>query len=141
MAGRSSITLTRRTLLATLSGALGMAAPGARAREPAPTKQGWSLVLRETYVAGAPYYEARRVVGGLRPGDALVLRREPDNAYDDLAIEVFTAAGPKLGYVPRADNEPFARLMDAGKAVTAEVISVNPKRYGDIRMRLTLHAV
>ncbi len=140
MAGRSPLTLTRRTLLAALSGAVGMAAPGARARGSAPTKQGWSLALRETYVAGTPYYEARRVVGGLRPGDALVLRREPDNAYDDLAIEVFTAAGPKLGYVPRADNEPFARLMDAGKAVTAEVTDVNPEGYGDVRMRLTLHA-
>ena len=142
MAGRSRLTLTRRTLLAALSGVLGMAAPGARAREPAPTPtmQGWSLVLRETYVAGTPYYEAGRVGGDLRPGDALVLRREPDNAYDDLAIEVFTAAGPKLGYVPRADNEPFARLMDAGKAVTAEVIDVSPERYGSIRMRLTLHA-
>ena len=141
MAGRSPLTLTRRTLLAALSGVLGMAAPGARAREPAPTPapQGWSLVLRETYVAGTPHYEARRVGGDLRPGDALVLRREPDNAYDDLAIEVFTAAGPKLGYVPRADNEPFARLMDAGKAVTAEVIDATSGRYGSIRMRLTLH--
>ena len=137
MASRLPLTLTRRTLLAALSGAVGMAAPGARARELAPTKQGRSLVLRETYVAGTAYYDARRV--RLRPGDVLILRREPDNAYDDLAIEVFTAAGPKLGYVPRADNEPFARLMDAGRAVTAEVIDVNPKRYGSIRMRLTLH--
>ena len=137
MASRLPLTLTRRTLLAALSGTLGMAAPGARARESAPTKQGRSLVLRETYVAGTAYYDARRV--RLRPGDVLILRREPDNAYDDLAIEVFTAAGPKLGYVPRADNEPFARLMDAGRAVTAEVIDVNSKRYGSIRMRLTLH--
>ncbi len=137
MAVRSPLALTRRTLLAALSGAL--AATSVRAREPTPTKQGRSLVLLETYVAGTAYYEACRVCGDLRPGDALVLRREPDNAYDDLAIEVFTAAGPKLGYVPRADNEPFARLMDAGRSVTAEVVDVSPERYYRIRIRLTLH--
>lgn len=139
MAVRSPLAFNRRTLLAALSGALGMAVPGARAQEP--MKQGWSLVLRETYVAGTAYYEARRVGGDLRPGEALVLRREPDNAYDDLAIEVFAAAGPKLGYVPRADNEPFARLMDHGKSVTAEIIDVNLDRYKDIRIRLMLHVV
>ena len=51
---------------------------------------------------------------------------------------------PSAAGDPRRINEPFARLMDACKAVTAEVIDVNPKRYGDIRdtrMRLTLHAV
>lgn len=142
MTSRSPFALTRRMLLAALSGAVGAAAAsGARAREPAPTKQGSSLVLRETYVAGTAHYEARRIRGGLRPGDALVLRREPENVYDRLAIEVFTAAGTKLGYVPRADNEPFARLMDAGRAVTSEVIDVNPERYEHIRIRLKLHAV
>ena len=94
--------------------------------------------MLETYVAGTAYYEARRVVGALRPGDALVLRREPDNVYDDLAIEVFTAARVKLGYVPRADNQPFARLMDAGMTVSAEVVDTDTARYDDIRMRLTL---
>lgn len=140
MTSRSPFALTRRMLLAALSGALGTAAAGARAAEPAPTKQRSSLVLRETYVAGTAHYEVHRVRGGLRPGDALVLRREPENVYDRLAIEVFTAAGTKLGYVPRADNEPFARLMDAGRAVTSEVVDVNPERYDHIRIRLTLHA-
>ena len=96
------------------------------------------LTLVETYIAGTAYYEARRVRGALRPGELLVLRREPDNAYDELAIEVFTGAGAKLGYVPRADNEPFARLLDAGETVTAAVIDVDPARYDDIHMALAL---
>ena len=136
MTTRSPLALTRRTLLAALSGALGLAVPAARAREPAPVRQ--SLTLLETYVAGTAYYEARRVRGDLRPGEALVLRREPGNAYDDLAIEVFTGKGAKLGYVPRVDNEPFARLMDAGETVRACVIDVDPARYEDIGIRLTL---
>lgn len=134
MAARLSPTFSRRSLLGVLSGALGMAVA---VRQAAGRER--SLALLDTYVAGTAYYEARRVAGDLRPGDVLVLRREPANAYDDLAIEVFTARGAKLGYVPRADNEPFARLMDAGKRVEAEVAAVDPGRWRDIAMTLKLH--
>ena len=130
--------LSRRSLLAALSGALGLAVPAAAAREPSPAGRDERLELQATFVAGTAYYEADRVRGSLRPGDALVLRREPDNAHDDLAIEVLTAAGAKLGYLPRACNEPFARLMDAGKTVEAEVIDLNPGQFDDIWMVLTL---
>ena len=137
MAARLSPTFSRRSLLGVLSGALGMAASAVVVRPAAGRER--PLALLDTYVAGTAYYEARRVAGDLRPGEALVLCREPANPYDDLAIEVFTAAGAKLGYVPRADNEPFARLMDAGKQVEAEVAAIDPGRWRDIAMTLKLH--
>ncbi len=90
-------------------------------------------------MAGTACYDARQVHDVLRAGEALVLHREPANAYDDLAIEVFTGAEAKLGYVPHADNEPFARLMDAGKRTEAEVIDVDPGRWQDIIVSLKLH--
>ena len=130
---------TRRSVLTALSGALGMAASVVIARPSVSRER--PLELLKTYVAGTAYYEARLVRGELRPGDALVLRREPDNAFDELAIEVFAGSGAKLGYVPRADNEPFARLMDAGKTVEAEVTDVDPEYYGDIDMVLKLRIV
>lgn len=123
--------ITRRGLLGVLAGALGVAAPAAET-------ESRRLTLLETHVAGTAYYEAERVRGKLRPGETLFLRREPGNAHDAMAIEVFTAAGAKLGYVPRVDNEPFARLMDADQAVDACVIEVDPDRYDDIRISLTL---
>ena len=89
--------------------------------------------------AGTAYYAARRVAGDLRPSEAFVLCRESANAYDELAVEVFTGAGAKLGYVPRADIEPFARLMDACKQVEAEVVDVTHGRWRDIAMTLKLH--
>ena len=58
--------LTRRGLLAVLSGALGMgAAVSAQAK---PLQR---LTLLETYVAGTRYYDAPRVRTELRPGEAL----------------------------------------------------------------------
>ena len=128
--------LTRRGMLAALSGAFGAAAPAAAMAVPTASRR--RLTLLETHVAGSAYYEARRVRGGLRSGETLILRREPGNVHDDLAIEVFTTAGAKLGYVPRLENEPFARLIDAGRTVEAYVIEVDPGRHDDIWMGLTL---
>ena len=64
------------------------------------------LLLKETYVAGTRYYEADRVVPALVFGESLVLRREPDNPYDALAIEILTRTGSKLGYVPAVTTSP-----------------------------------
>ena len=54
-------------------------------------------------------------------GDALVLKREPGNRFDQLAICVETAEGVNIGYVPREKNGILARLMDAGKLIVAKV--------------------
>jgi hypothetical protein len=38
-------------------------------------------------------------------------------------------AREKLGYVPEKDNIVFSRLMDAGKCLSAKVISVKYQEY------------
>jgi hypothetical protein len=82
------------------------------------------VLLLECDVAGMPYYDADAALAALRPGAPLLLRREPGNRHDALAIEVSTAVGLKLGYVPRLHNPVIARLMDAGKRIVAEVVEV-----------------
>jgi len=52
----------------------------------------------------------------------LVLRREPGNENDKMAICVETLDGKKLGYVPKGENKILARLMDAGKMLSARVV-------------------
>ena len=54
-------------------------------------------------------------------GDTLVLKREPRNKFDSLAIRVETEEGVNIGYVPREKNGILARLMDAGKLVVAKI--------------------
>lgn len=92
----------------------------------------------ETFVAGTVYYNAPEVLHLLVPGERLILARQSNNPYDAAAIEVFTTDGQKLGYVPRAVNPPFADLMDADRKVLAEVIDIDPYRYDDIQLRLTV---
>lgn len=62
-------------------------------------------------------------------GTALVLKREPTNEYDSLAIRIETGSGEKLGYAPRDNNPILARLMDAGKLLTATVIKKELKGH------------
>lgn len=138
---------TRRGLLQGIAAlaalpAAGAAAPDARAAA-APLDfaepPGGEVFLARTYVAGIPYYDARAAATDLAPGAPLRLRREPGNPHDGLAIEVLCGDGRKLGYVPRDANPPYARLMDAGATVFAEVEEVRGiGGWLDIDLRLGL---
>jgi HIRAN domain len=79
------------------------------------------IILLECHVAGTAYRDLNRIESILSAGDELTLRREPDNEHDELAIQILTASGAHLGYVPRTKNETLARLMDAGKFLFAKL--------------------
>jgi hypothetical protein len=55
--------------------------------------------------------EAVALVGALRKGTRLELRREADNKYDRNAVGVYFS-GQHLGYVPKSDNRELAFLLD-----------------------------
>lgn len=102
------------------------------------------IFLLETHVAGLPYHQAHVAVPSLVIGESLILRREPTNPHDELAIEILAAGGLKLGYVPRHRNPVLARLMDAGKQLLATVASIGTdSRYAtdempDVRLNISL---
>lgn len=74
------------------------------------------IFLLDTHVAGTSFVEGIiDLAPSLHIGDKLNFFREPDNPHDDKAILIRTQTGVKIGYIPRADNIIFARLMDAGK--------------------------
>jgi hypothetical protein len=97
------------------------------------------IFLFDTFIAGTTYVKDKTVLENIKIGDKLVLRREPDNKYDDMAILVLSTEGAKLGYIPEKDNPVFARLMDAGKLMTAKVDDIAAKgNYYNIRIKLFL---
>lgn len=73
------------------------------------------IMLIECHIAGTSHRDLDQVEPTLLPGNLLVLKREPHNPHDELAIMIFDEPGHHLGYIPRAKNEALARLMDAGK--------------------------
>lgn len=134
----SPVAVRRRGILRSLM-AGGLALLGARTAAAVPavvTRP--SVTLQETHVAGTAYYRAGAVLPTLREGQTLILRRQPDNPFDPLAIEVLTAVGEKLGFVPRAANPPYARMLDAGYPLTARITAVQPGRWDLVRMEIGL---
>ncbi len=81
------------------------------------------IFLIACHVAGTSYRDAKMFEPELRIGDFLVLKREPKNPHDPLAIAIFDEKGRKLGYVPQAKNEVLARLMDNGKFLFGKLVS------------------
>ena len=119
--------LKRRSLLALL-GLSPLAAARAAPRR-APVRVLW------TRVNGEAYYDAASSIATLRVGDAVTLRREPANPFDQRAIEVLDADGRKLGYIARMDNSAVARMMDAGELFRARIGRIDPAAL-DIRLEV-----
>lgn len=97
---------------------------------PMPFEQ--DIFLYGTEIAGTSYREnIGELYERIQEGDLVTLIREPENPYDEFAIRIDVDAdgtpgynpavtdlsdrSQMLGYVPRAYNKVFARLMDAGK--------------------------
>ena len=80
------------------------------------------IFLFDTHIAGTTFIEG---ILELEPQfqleEKLNFYREPDNPHDPQAILIKNNNGNKLGYVPKADNLIFSRLMDAGKLLYARI--------------------
>jgi hypothetical protein len=78
------------------------------------------VLVQSSPLAGFRYHEAADLWELLRVGDALELRREPDNGHDRRAVAVWWR-GRKLGYVPQRENGALAWGMDRGERVNARI--------------------
>ena len=96
--------------------------------------------LFDTYVAGTSHLSDKSVLDTLTEGCTLTLRRE-DNKFDEMAIILFSPDGRKVGYVPRKDNLIFARLMDAGKLLTAKVTELKPRTSDFMQISIGIYLV
>ncbi len=95
-----------------------------------PTPFSREIFLINVHIAGTSYVEdIEEIESELIEGDMIVMKREPDNQYDELAILILDKKGRKIGYVPRNNNAILARLMDAGKIIFAKIISKNRADY------------
>ena len=116
-------TTKRRSFLGALLAAPWVFLVGARHAAAGPAKL-QAVPLCRCFIAGFQFHQGRAVLPTLVAGEPLVLQREPLNPHDSLAIAVLTAAGGKLGYLPRRLNEIPATLMDSGHSLAAVITSV-----------------
>lgn len=83
-------------------------------------------IIHQGQIAGFAYAEGPSLLPQLATGDALQLVREPHNPHDPQAVRV-DWRGHKLGYLPRRDNPPIARLLDHGIALHARINYIQTK--------------
>lgn len=77
-------------------------------------------LVREVAIAGTSFHEgAMEIIGRLKPGTALVLKREPKNRADRNALAVLFG-DQLLGYIPRKVTKEFSPWIDSGGVVTVE---------------------
>lgn len=80
------------------------------------------IFLFETHIAGTSHIENMyKLAEKIETGTRVSFYREATNEYDEKAIKVELDDGSKIGYIPKADNPVFARLMDAGKLLFGKV--------------------
>ena len=96
--------------------------------------------LFDTYVAGTSHLSDKSVLETLTGGCTLTLRRE-DNKFDEMAILLFAPDGRKVGYIPLIHNLIFARLMDAGKLLTAKVTEIKPRTSDFMQISISIYLV
>lgn len=90
------------------------------------TKGVREIRLSSPCIAGFQYYQGPEAENYLREGDQLSLKREPQNQYDQYAVEVYLER-EKLGYLPRKENKIIARMMDQGINVRGRIIKISPE--------------
>ena len=76
------------------------------------------------------------IFGTLKESETLVLRREPDNPHDPLAIAIFTKGGRQIGYVPRTCNYSPALVADQDVRLSAEIAGIDPKAESRARVQI-----
>ena len=94
------------------------------------------IYLMDCHVAGTSHLDLSQVEPGLSVDSPLIFKREPDNQYDPLAIQIFDEHGNRVGYVPKTKNEVTARLLDAGKLIFGKLFEKSLEGYGSTWLKL-----
>ncbi len=129
--------LNRRSLLRGL-----LSAPAAVVMPPVcAAEAGRSLLIQESPVAGTQFYAWKQIRNSLQSGDVLILRRNPYNAYDRRAVEIWRGED-MLGHLPRGENVAVSQMMDRGERLVARLSRVaddaNPWRRLRVCVRLAV---
>ena len=94
------------------------------------------IFLLDCYVAGTNFRpDIADIESDLTAGAQLKLQREQQNGFDESAIAIYDAENHHLGYVPKTKNEVLARLLDAGKSLSAKLVA---KQWNDSWLKLDI---
>lgn len=84
-----------------------------------------AIFTLEERVAGVTFDNRQAVIARLHVHEPMILRREPNNAYDRNAIRVENGCGEQIGYIRKELAQRLASAIDrAGGVISAEVAAL-----------------
>ena len=99
------------------------------------------VYLLQFFVRGFQYYEGPRLLREINHSGLLDLQREPDNKYDKNAIALYFE-GQKIGFVPREENQLFAKMLDADLVkLQVEVTHIEPEAAAWEKIHAAIYAL
>lgn len=97
------------------------------------SEKGSFIKLMQSKIAGTTHIQDRNALAALKPGDFLALKRDVDNGFDQHAVAIYNVNGTQVGFVPKEDNEAISSLLEAGKTLLCEILSIDDRgRFFDI---------
>jgi len=124
----------RRNFLATLGGGV---AAGVATGRPASAAGGAALI--STYVSNVEQGHPERPLPGA--GCRLALRIDESRTWDPQSVQVCTADGAPVGYLPSIHGRIIAPLLAGGFAAEARVTSAKSTPRPAIRIEIALQTV
>lgn len=70
------------------------------------------IYLLQSFIAGFRFHKGMELLPHMQQHDILELKREPANIHDPFAVALYWQQ-EMIGYLPAANNETIARLLDA----------------------------
>ena len=106
-------------------------------------------VVRDFFIAGTKHWikcnkdnENCNFPVDLKIGDRLILKKEPDNKFDQYAVEVFNLENQKLGYIPKFHSEAVTAVIDQDRKFKCVVKNIAKDNCHDcIEVTLTIYAI
>lgn len=96
--------------------------------------------LANFHIAGLTFYEAALCFKKLKVGTELRLELEAENKFDARAVAVYYNDN-KLGFVPRAENRIFYKLlaMEYDNIFSVVIQQLDPTEHPEQQIRVVVH--
>lgn len=98
--------------------------------------------LANFYIAGLTYYDAPICFKKLEIGTKLKLELDEENKFDPRAVAIYYE-DYQLGYVPRAENRIFYKLLKTGNGDILRLViqQIDEREHPENQIRVVAHIV
>lgn len=76
------------------------------------------------YVRGFQFNGGKSLLPLMHKGDTLLLKREPENEYDEKAVAL-KWNNKKIGYLPAVENVSIATMLDQGIELSCSIVEID----------------